>query len=120
MAAKGPPGVSVIQRKIATFVRLPSFVLLWLPQATMTMAIASLTIGCVPFRRLTHGFRRDVGEMVFDHSAESERSERALLIRQIIDTVSGNVPFRWDFFRRPWWRSCSAACTDCRMLFTLW
>ncbi|MDP1738009.1 MAG: lasso peptide biosynthesis B2 protein [Caulobacter sp.] len=98
MTAQGPAGLSATQRKLATALRLPLFVWLWLPPATMAMAMASLAIRCVPFRRLAQGFGQDVGAGAVEQSAGRRRSERALLIRQIITTVGGNAPFRSDCF----------------------
>lgn len=85
-------------RKARTFARLPGFVIAWFVPVWIAIAMASLAIAWVPFKRLHRLFGRSLGAVALVPIVDARQQRRAAEIALTIRLAARHAPFRSDCF----------------------
>lgn len=84
--------------KMATLVRQPLFVLLWLAPIWIMIGLAAAAIRLVRLKRLAPVLGRNVGPTALVPLATAKQIERALRIKHVLAMAAKFAPFRSDCY----------------------
>lgn len=107
---KPPSQKYPLKRKAQVFLRLPSFVKVWLIPTWIALAVANMLIYCVPFRRFARLLGEDTGAVRLAPILNARQQRSAEFIRRTIAIAARYAPFRSDCLRQ-----ALVTCCLCRL-----